>query len=222
MNTTTTNRASTRRKRTIAGSVVALATALAVGFGSSPAFADTTDITSGHIDFVSVNWHTGPSAGLVLGSNYEDIAWEPAGTFDLVVPSTTGPSGTGYIIPQTQAEANSRGVPWAGFSGDESLRDHGYVAGDQITLTLTSTSFTPKPGTSGSGTVAISQDGTPWFTTAGSSAHTFAVTGTDDEVFHQHTKWVFSAAGTYVLTFTATGSHGTAAGAQSYTVKVGL
>lgn len=202
--------------------ITALFAAVGLGVGVVPAAASAQgDITEGHIDFVSANVN-GAGTNLVLGSNYEDTEWVSAGTHDLVVPQTTAGGVTGYIVPETQSEATLRGVPWAGFSGDEALRDAGFADTDTVTLTLSSVSFTPKPGTSGSGTVTISQGGTAWFTAAQGHAHTFITDG-DEEVFHEHAKWVFSAPGTYVLTFTGatTGPVG-AAPAASYTVKAGL
>ncbi|HEX7659561.1 MAG TPA: choice-of-anchor M domain-containing protein [Marmoricola sp.] len=220
MSTITARRRSTRVTRLIGGAVAATVAALAVALSAVPASADPTDITSGHIDFVSVNVNDDATA-LTLGSNYEDTKWVPAGTYELVVPQTTFGGETGYIIPETQSEASSRGVPWAGFSGDEALSGVGFTADDEVTLTLTNVAFTPKPGTSGHGTVALSQNGTPWFTNAEGHAHTFVTDGAE-EVFHQHVKWVFSAPGTYVLTFSASSDLGLDASPATYTIKVGL
>ncbi|MCI1833175.1 MAG: choice-of-anchor M domain-containing protein [Bifidobacterium sp.] len=205
--------------RPFVGAAVAAVAAISMGIGATTAMAASQDITSGHIDVVSLNYD---GTGIELGSNYEDTAWKPASTYDLVVPWTTGASGTGYIIPQTHAEAISRNVPWAGFSGDESLRDI-LTNNDTVTVTLTGVQFTAKQGESNApnGNVTVSQNGQVWFDQQGGS-HSFAVTAGDDEVFHEHVKWVFSRAGTYNLTFESHTSNGYVASPQTYTFKVGL
>ncbi|GAB3400246.1 hypothetical protein GCM10027515_07830 [Schumannella luteola] len=206
-----------RSRRAGLATAIAAAT-LALTFGAVTSSASAADLSSGHVDYVSVAAN-GASA-LKLGSNYEDTAWVAASTYTLKVPSTSGASGTGYILPESSAEAASRGVPFAGFSGDESLRSVGFVAGDAVTIKLDSVTFAPAAGVTGTGTVAVTQGGAAWYGAAGSS-HTFTITGTADEAFHQHAKWVFSKAGTYTLKFSATGK-GKSAGSTTYTVKAGV
>jgi surface-anchored protein len=198
----------------IAGSVIATMTALTVAFAATPASA--ADLTGGHVDFVSV---AANGSQLKLGSNYEDTGWVAPSTYTLKVRSSAGTSGTGYILPETAAEASSRGVPFAGFSGDEDLRDAGFQAGSALTVKLVSVAYTPASGQTGTGTVSISQGGTSWFTNA-SKTHAFTVEADGDEAFHEHAKWVFSKAGTYKLTFSASGQ-GKSAGSTTYTVTAG-
>lgn len=203
-----------RRRWGIAGSVVATMTALTVAFAATPASA--ADLSSGHIDFVSV---AANGSQLKLGSNYEDTGWVAPSTYTLDVKSTSGASGTGYILPESSEEATARGVPFAGFAGDEDLRDVGFVEGDNVTVKLDSVTYAPAAGESGTGTVNISQDGTAWFTNS-AKTHTFVVEGDEGEAFHEHAKWAFSKAGTYTLTFSAN-AKGKTAGSATYTVKAG-
>lgn len=204
-----------RRRMGIAGSVIATITALTVAVAATPASA--ADLSGGHVDFVSV---AANGSQLKLGSNYEDTGWVAPSTYTLKVKSSSGASGTGYILPESSTEAASRGVPFAGFSGDEDLRNVGFAEGDTVTVKLASVAYTPAAGQSGTGTVSISQGGTSWFTNS-AKTHAFEVEGTEDEAFHEHAKWVFSKAGTYKLTFSATGK-GKTAGATTYTVKAGV
>ncbi|MEN0101463.1 MAG: choice-of-anchor M domain-containing protein [Curtobacterium sp.] len=206
---------SARRRVGLAGSAVAILAALAVGLGSTP--ANAADLSSGHVDFVSV---AANGSQLKLGSNVNDTGWVAASTNTLKVASTSGASGTGYILPESHDEADARGVPFAGFSGDEDLRDLGFVAGNTVTVKLESVAYTPASGQSGTGTVSISQGGTAWFTNA-AKTHAFTVESGSDEAYHQHAKWVFSKAGTYKLTFSASGK-GKSAGSTTYTVKAGV
>jgi surface-anchored protein len=222
----------------LASAAIAAVAAVSMGMSAGAANAAATDITGyHHVDYVSVNY-TG--SAIKLGSNLEDTNWVPAGSYNIDVPSTTGASGTGYIIPQTKDEAVARNVPWVGFFGDESLWGiTGASASSQLTLNLTGATYKPKTG-SGTATVTASQDGKTWFSASGFAAappatsnlpvtagsHTFTFNGeSDDEVFHEHTQWVFSKAGTYNLTFSAKTTIGGVtytAPAQQYTFKVGV
>jgi surface-anchored protein len=208
---------SPRRRLGLVGSTVAVLAALAVGVSSTP--ANAADLSSGHVDFVSV---AANGSQLKLGTNVNDTGWVAASANTLKVASTTGASGTGYILPQTEAEADSRGVPFAGFSGDADLRSLGFVSGNTVTVKLESVAYAPAAGQTGTGTVSISQDGTSWFAnTSKTQAFSVVAGGSDDEAFHQHAKWVFSKAGTYKLTFSASGK-GKTAGSTTYTVKAGV
>lgn len=209
-------RGTSRQRMGIAGSVIATMTALTVAFAATPASA--ADLSGGHVDFVSV---AANGSQLKLGSNYEDTGWVAPSAYTLKVKSSSGASGTGYILPETSTEAASRGVPFAGFSGDEDLRGIGFNPGDTVTVKLESVAYTPASGQTGTGTVSISQGGTSWFTNS-AKTHAFQVDGVDEEeAFHEHAKWVFSKAGTYKLTFSATGK-GKTASSTTYTVKAGV
>ena len=200
---------------------VAAVAALGMGLGANAALAAPTEISGyAHVDYVSLNYD---GVGIELGSNLEDQGWEPAGTYTLVVPWSTGEGndseGTGYILPQKKENAESRNVPFAGFSGDESLHDF-LDEGETVTLTLENVVFDPaKPGEP-DGSVTVSKDGQTWFNSGGDT-HDFSIIAGHDEAFHEHTKWVFSEAGTYTLTFSAEAG-GQSATAQNYTFKVGL
>ena len=205
---------------------VAAVAALGMGLGANTALAAPTDISGyAHVDFVSLNYDAADDA-IELGSNYDDTGWIPAGTYSLVVPWTTGEGnddeGTGYILPQEIQNAIDRKVPFAGFSGDESLYQI-LLEGDSVDVTLEDVEVEPVDGGS-AGTVTVSQNGQPWYATEGNT-HTFTVLPEDEEAFHEHTKWEFSQPGTYRLTFSSTTqADGVTykASPQVYTFKVGL
>ncbi len=195
--------------RAVAGAVVAgfVAAVLTV----DPAHAVTT-ISSGHVDAIDVDW-TGSALTLDLhdGTVTPAVDRQPADVVLNAVSAskTTVPSSSAYsflgtpgsavwILPQTQAS----GIVWPGFN--TAGVPSGALSGNTVSVKLVSAS-----GPADVSVYTTSSLGTPtvWFDSGNGLPDTraFAVNT------HAHANWAFEAAGTYTVTFEATGT--TAAGA---------
>lgn len=176
-----------------------------------PAHALTT-ISQGHVDAVDVDW-TGSALTLDLRDSTVTPAVDRAPA-DVVLNAvsaskTTVPSGAAYsflgtagspvwIVPQTQASTivwpgfNTEGVPSGALQGNNlSVKLVSVTGPAQVSLFTTNSFGTP----------------TVWYDSGNGlpDTRTFAINT------HAHANWAFEAAGTYTVTFEATGT--TAAGA---------
>lgn len=189
-----------------------------------PAHALTT-ISQGHVDAVDVDW-----TGSALTLDLRDATVTPAvdrAPADVVLNAvsaskTTVPSGSAYsflgtagsavwIVPQTQASNivwpgfNTEGVPSGALQGNSvSVKLLSVTGPAQVSLFTTNTFGTP----------------TVWYDSGNGlpDTRTFAINT------HAHANWAFEAAGTYTVTFEATGTTAAGAavttGAKTYTFTV--
>ena len=192
------------RTRLLATLVVAATLASAVF--AAPAHAATVTLTSGHVDVLDVDYVSGALVLRVLdGTGATDVERNPADVIFQVplaakttsVPGTPdwsflGTAGTAWILPQNQVS----GLLWAGWNTTEVPA--GVFAGDKVTFNLTSVS-----GPAGF-SVYTAAGGTP--TVLFDSGNGLPDSQDVARLAHAHANWGFDAAGTYTVTFNATGT----------------
>jgi len=189
-----------------------------------PAHALTT-ISQGHVDAVDVDW-----TGSALTLDLRDATVTPAvdrAPADVVLNAvsaskTTVPSGAAYsflgtagsavwIVPQTQAS----NIVWPGFNTEGV--PSGALQGNNLSVKLLSVT-----GPAHVSLFTTNSFGTPtvWYDSGNGlpDTRTFAINT------HAHANWAFEAAGTYTVTFEATGITAAGAavttGAKTYTFTV--
>ncbi|AJT42163.1 TIGR03769 domain-containing protein [Psychromicrobium lacuslunae] len=205
----------TGRRAGIAATVFAGIAALTLAAGA-PAQAATV-ITEGHIDVVRASISSDGSK-LVLGTNDENKGnYYTAAQASSVEFDVTKKEGTNWIIPASQT-GNELFTGFAGSGNEAPGADSGekglytkLAGGDHIKFTVT-------PAASNPGTLSLNFPSTTGVVTAGNS-YTVALKAGEDEAFHAHPKWTFSAKGTYSVTVTASNPEGKVANSGAITLK---
>jgi surface-anchored protein len=227
MTINTITRGTTRRRRTIVSSVATGLLALALSLATAmPANAGTLGTFSqGHVDtgFVALS----PTANkLILGSNVDEnpnytnryyTTTEVNATSAHVTPQydfevkSAAKQGSVWVIPDTLAAADAKGVLFAGFAGAAENKSSGstLLARSLFTNGVIGTSkhITYKITTDAGSAGTIGLD----FSTAQTAGEDVTVSGSpnnysvkfgfanadDEEAFHVHPKWTFSQSGDY-------------------------
>lgn len=129
----------------------------------------------------------------------------------------TKKEGNNWIIPATQAgnelftgfAGSGNEAPGAG-SGEQGLYTK-LAAGDHV-------KFTVAPAASNPGSLSLDFPASTGVVTSGNT-YTAALKGNEDEAFHAHPKWTFSAKGTYLVTVSASNPENKVGASSSITLK---
>ncbi|WP_394940325.1 hypothetical protein [Psychromicrobium sp. YIM B11713] len=211
----TKHRHGNARRAGIAATVFAGIAALSLAV-STPAQAATV-ISVGHIDVVRASVSSDGSK-LVLGTNDENAGnYYTAAQAANIEFSVTKKEGNKWIIPATQT-GNELFTGFAGSGNEAPGADSGeqglytkLKGGDHI-------KFTVSPASSNPGTLNLNFPSGSGVVSSGNS-HTVALEAGEDEAFHAHPKWTFSAKGTYLVNVTASNPEGKVGASGTITLK---
>ncbi|GAA1048958.1 hypothetical protein [Arthrobacter russicus] len=200
----------------LASTVFAGIAALSLAVGA-PAQAATAVISEGHIDIARASISAN-GKNLVLGTNDEFHGnYYTAAQVGDVEFDVSKKEGGNWIIPATQT-GNELFTGFAG-SGNEAP---GEASGEQGLYNKLSAGdhvkFTVVPAAGNPGTVRLDFPASTGVVTSGNS-YTAALKANEDEAFHAHPKWTFSAKGTYLVTISASNPENKVGASSPITVK---
>lgn len=208
-----------------------IALAAAAGLGLPLTGQAQTTISTGHVDIFGVGY-VGGALELLIHEEDTMLELEPADTVLQINPGGyvlrpagaafdfLGPAGSSlWVLPQSETEAASRGVIFAGV-GTEEINPVEWGAGTPITITLLSVVSAPLGGNF----FLWSEDefGNPTQVMNSTNLATYNSL-TQGIGLHEHYNWGFTAEGIYEIQFEATGtpeSGSPLSSTQTYTFNV--